>query len=116
YIDPKPRTFRYGTQLDEISNKSETDSEISMSVFEVRSSDEETTPANDRFSKADRYHAVPSLITRNFLTPRADISFVPLGVRTRTGLVNPVRPNGKRAVHTISTTRPISTARIFAPK
>ncbi|GJS12627.1 putative ribonuclease H-like domain-containing protein [Tanacetum coccineum] len=37
----------YGTQLDEMSNKCETDSEISMSVFEVRSSDEEITPAND---------------------------------------------------------------------
>ncbi|GJS51586.1 hypothetical protein Tco_1329818 [Tanacetum coccineum] len=46
----------YGTQLDEMSNKSETNNEISMSVFEVISSDEEITPANDRFSKADRYH------------------------------------------------------------
>ncbi|GJT82953.1 putative ribonuclease H-like domain-containing protein [Tanacetum coccineum] len=68
----------YGTQLDELSNKSETDSEISMSVFEVRSSDEEITPANDRFSKADGYHAVPPPITGNFLTPRADISFAGL--------------------------------------
>ncbi|GJT24728.1 hypothetical protein Tco_0894665 [Tanacetum coccineum] len=68
----------YGTQLDEMSNKSETDSEISMSVFEVRSSDKEITPANDRFSKADRYHAVPPSITGNFLTPRADISFAGL--------------------------------------
>ncbi|GKB21096.1 hypothetical protein Tco_0855019 [Tanacetum coccineum] len=68
----------YGTQLDEISNKSETDSEISMSVFEVRSSDEEITPANDRFSKADGYHVVPPPITGNFLTPRADISFAGL--------------------------------------
>ncbi|GKA36905.1 ribonuclease H-like domain-containing protein [Tanacetum coccineum] len=68
----------YGTQMDEMSNKSETDSEISMSVFEVRSSDEELTPANDRFSKADGYHAVPPPITRNFLTPRADISFIGL--------------------------------------
>ncbi|GJS42152.1 ribonuclease H-like domain-containing protein [Tanacetum coccineum] len=192
----------YGTQLDEMSNKSETDSEISMSVFEVRSSDEEITPANDRFSKADGYHVVPPPITGNFLTPRADISFAGLdeyairkkiiesktdtsksktsetvgktnevniekpksvhesvvpkpkinrdkviiedwnsddeddvsavkivspvktnetqtvrnrvdkiGVLTRTCLVNPVRPNGKRAVHTISTARPISTAR-----
>ncbi|GJS26550.1 putative ribonuclease H-like domain-containing protein [Tanacetum coccineum] len=66
----------YGTQLDEMSNKSETDSEISLSVFEVRSSDEEITPVNDRFSKADGYHDVPPPITRNFLTPRADISFV----------------------------------------
>ncbi|GJW12073.1 ribonuclease H-like domain-containing protein [Tanacetum coccineum] len=213
----------YGTQLDEMSNKSETDSEISMSVFEVRSSDEEITPANDRFSKADGYHAVPPPITGNFLTPKADISFAddeddvsavktvspikanetqtvrnqvdkigqisekegigfkkikacfvcknsdhlikdydfyakkspepkvktmvntgqrvikPLrdnakrvnqqkisnnlkypqarrtfvisGVLTRTCLVNPIRPNGKRAVHTVSTARPISTAR-----
>ncbi|GJS50058.1 ribonuclease H-like domain-containing protein [Tanacetum coccineum] len=70
----------YGTQLDEISNKSKTDSEISMSVIEVRSSDEEITPANDRFPKADGYHAVPPPITRNFLTPRADISFAGLDV------------------------------------
>ncbi|GJX76054.1 hypothetical protein Tco_0322865 [Tanacetum coccineum] len=68
----------YGTQLDEMSNKSETNSEISMSVFKVRSSDEEITPANDRFSKADGYHAVPPHITGNFLTPRADISFAGL--------------------------------------
>ncbi|GJS96330.1 hypothetical protein Tco_0803298 [Tanacetum coccineum] len=65
----------YDTQLNEMSNKSKTDSEISMSVFEVRSSDEENTPANDRFSKADRYHVVPPPITGNFLTLRADISF-----------------------------------------
>ncbi|GJR09634.1 putative reverse transcriptase domain-containing protein [Tanacetum coccineum] len=42
---------------------------------EVRSSDEEITPTNDRFSKVDGYHAVPPPITGNFLTPRADISF-----------------------------------------
>ncbi|GJV21230.1 hypothetical protein Tco_1370250 [Tanacetum coccineum] len=61
-----------------MSNKSKTNSEISMSVFEVRSSDEEMTPANDRFSKADGYHVVPPPITGNFLTPRADISFAGL--------------------------------------
>ncbi|GJX80887.1 ribonuclease H-like domain-containing protein [Tanacetum coccineum] len=33
------------------------------------------TPENDRFSKADGFHAVPPPITRNFLTPRTDISF-----------------------------------------
>ncbi|GKF68155.1 hypothetical protein Tco_0197834 [Tanacetum coccineum] len=64
----------YGTQLNEMSDKSE----ISMSVFEVRSSDEESTPANDRFSKADGYHAVPPPITGNYLTRRADISFAGL--------------------------------------
>ncbi|GJX58829.1 hypothetical protein Tco_0290219 [Tanacetum coccineum] len=52
----------YGTQLNEMSNNSKTDSEISLSVFDVRSNDEEYTPSNDRFSKADRYHAVPLLL------------------------------------------------------
>ncbi|GJZ75053.1 putative ribonuclease H-like domain-containing protein [Tanacetum coccineum] len=61
-----------------MSNNSKTDSEISLSVFDVRSSDEESTPANDRSSKADGYHAVPPPITGNFLTPRADISFAGL--------------------------------------
>ncbi|GKD31655.1 hypothetical protein Tco_1242433 [Tanacetum coccineum] len=68
----------YDTQLNEMSNNSETDSEISLSVFDVRSSDEENTPANDRFSKADGFHAVPPPITGNFLTLRADISFAGL--------------------------------------
>ncbi|GKF26488.1 hypothetical protein Tco_0082382 [Tanacetum coccineum] len=66
----------YGTHLNEMSNNFETDSEISLSVFDVRSSDEESTPVNDMLSKADRYHVVPPPITGNFLTPRANISFV----------------------------------------
>ncbi|GJZ72909.1 hypothetical protein Tco_0637055 [Tanacetum coccineum] len=37
-----------------------------------------STPANDKISKADGYHAVPPPITGNFLTPRADISFAGL--------------------------------------
>ncbi|GKF34972.1 hypothetical protein Tco_0108172, partial [Tanacetum coccineum] len=44
----------------------------------VRSSDEEITPVNDRFSKADGYHVVPPPITGNFLTPRVNISFAGL--------------------------------------
>ncbi|GJQ99684.1 hypothetical protein Tco_0522669 [Tanacetum coccineum] len=68
----------YGTQLNEMSNNSESDSEISLSAFDVRSSDEESTLENDRFSKADGYHVVPSPITGNFLTLRDDISFAGL--------------------------------------
>ncbi|GJX40475.1 putative reverse transcriptase, RNA-dependent DNA polymerase [Tanacetum coccineum] len=68
----------YGAQLNEMSNNSETDSEISLSVFDVRSSDEENTPANYRFSKADGFHVVAPPITGNFLTPRVDISFAGL--------------------------------------
>ncbi|GJZ20531.1 ribonuclease H-like domain-containing protein, partial [Tanacetum coccineum] len=67
----------YGTQLNEMSNNSETDSEMSLSVFDVRLSDEENTAANDRFFK-DGFHVVPPPITGNFLTLRADISFAGL--------------------------------------
>ncbi|GJX13867.1 hypothetical protein Tco_0205625, partial [Tanacetum coccineum] len=67
----------YGTQLNELSSNHETDSENSLSIFDVRSSDEENTPENDRFSK-NGYKAVPPPITGNFLTPRADISFAGL--------------------------------------
>ncbi|GKB22831.1 hypothetical protein Tco_0862232 [Tanacetum coccineum] len=110
----------YGTQLDEMSNKSETDSEISISVFEVRSSDEEITPANNRFSKADsldEYAIRKKIIKSKTTKPKDDTS------KSKTsetvGLINPVRPNGKRAVHTVSTVstaRTVGTARTFAPK
>ncbi|GJR27106.1 ribonuclease H-like domain-containing protein [Tanacetum coccineum] len=131
----------YGTQLNEMSNNSKTDNEISLSVFDVRSSDEENTPANDKFSKADRFHVVPPPIIGNFLTPRADISFAGLdeyairkkiieskttdfntktsktiGVLTRTGLITPVKQNKKRASHLVSTARPVSTVRPFTSK
>ncbi|GJT57679.1 hypothetical protein Tco_0992733 [Tanacetum coccineum] len=43
-----------------------------------KNDDEESTSANDMFSKADGYHVVPPPITGNFLTPRADISFAGL--------------------------------------
>ncbi|GKD52671.1 hypothetical protein Tco_1281647 [Tanacetum coccineum] len=49
-------------------------------------------------------------------------NMVNTGVLTKTALVNPVRPNEKRAIQTINTARPISTTRSvstvrpFAPK
>ncbi|GJU89110.1 putative ribonuclease H-like domain-containing protein [Tanacetum coccineum] len=67
----------YSTQLNELSSNHETDSENSLSIFDARSSDEDNTPENDRFSK-NGYKAVPPPITGNFLTPRADISFTGL--------------------------------------
>ncbi|GJR86806.1 hypothetical protein Tco_0210817 [Tanacetum coccineum] len=68
----------FGIQIDDLSNKFETDSENSSTVFEVRSSDEESTLANNRFTKANEYHVVPPPITGNPLTPRSDISFAGL--------------------------------------
>ncbi|GKB44651.1 hypothetical protein Tco_0889593 [Tanacetum coccineum] len=64
--------------MDDLSNKYDTDSENSLTVFEVRSSDEESTLENNRFTKANEYHAVPPPITGNPLTPRPDISFAGL--------------------------------------
>ncbi|GJR71417.1 putative ribonuclease H-like domain-containing protein [Tanacetum coccineum] len=125
----------FGTQMDDLSNKSETDSENSLTIFEVRSSDEESTLANNRFTKANEYHVVPPPITGNPLTPRADISFTGLDeytfrnkiieskttetnktiVLTRAGLVNNDRSNVSTA-RSISTVRPVSTARPLASK
>ncbi|GJZ93226.1 ribonuclease H-like domain-containing protein, partial [Tanacetum coccineum] len=68
----------FGTQMDDLSNKSKTDSENSLTVFEVRSSDEESTLANNRLTKSNEYHDVPPPITGNPLTPRSDISFAGL--------------------------------------
>ncbi|GJV80706.1 hypothetical protein Tco_1516576 [Tanacetum coccineum] len=53
--------------------------QVKVHLLQVRSSDEESTLANDMFSKADGYHVVPPYITGNFLTPRADISFAGSG-------------------------------------
>ncbi|GJT45891.1 ribonuclease H-like domain-containing protein [Tanacetum coccineum] len=68
----------YSTQLNELNRNHETDSENSFSVFDGKSSNEDSTSTNDRSSKAEGYKAVPPPITGNFLTPRADISFAGL--------------------------------------
>ncbi|GJT27065.1 ribonuclease H-like domain-containing protein [Tanacetum coccineum] len=70
--------LKFGKQKDDLSNKSKTDSENSLTIFEVRSSDEESTLANNRFTKGSEYHAVPPPITGNPLTLRANISFAGL--------------------------------------
>ncbi|GKF11659.1 hypothetical protein Tco_0049585, partial [Tanacetum coccineum] len=61
--------------MDDLSNKFDTVTENSLTIFEIRSSDDESTLANNRFSKSNEYHVVPPPITGNPLTPRADISF-----------------------------------------
>ncbi|GKA15114.1 hypothetical protein Tco_0694861 [Tanacetum coccineum] len=68
----------FSIQMDDLSNKSKTVSENSLTIFEVRSSDDESTLANNRFTKSSKYHDVPPPITGNPLTPRADISFAGL--------------------------------------
>ncbi|GKB91478.1 hypothetical protein Tco_0963750 [Tanacetum coccineum] len=99
------------TQLNELSSNLETDSENSFSVFDGRSSNEESTPANDRSSKADGYKVVPPPITRNFLTPRRNKELVlgkPSVSTTRT--VSTAMPIST-ARPSVSTARPVYTAR-----
>ncbi|GKF02696.1 hypothetical protein Tco_0029619, partial [Tanacetum coccineum] len=58
-------------------------------------------------------------ISNKLKYPQTRRNFVPKGVLTKTCLINPVRPNGKRAVHTVSTAstaRPVGIARPFALK
>ncbi|GJS20489.1 ribonuclease H-like domain-containing protein [Tanacetum coccineum] len=76
-------------EIDELKLKIEKWEESSKNLDESlnKSSDEENTPINDRFSKADGFHDVPPPITRNFLTLRADISLQLDGIAIRKKIV-----------------------------
>ncbi|GJR51980.1 hypothetical protein Tco_1402501 [Tanacetum coccineum] len=65
--------------MDDLSNKSETDSENSLTIFEVRSTDEESTYTNNSStkSKLSTCHS-PSTLQGTPLTPKFDISFAGL--------------------------------------
>nr|GEU49143.1 hypothetical protein [Tanacetum cinerariifolium] len=83
----------YGGQL------SESNSEVLSSVFDSRSSDGDNNPVNDRFKKGDRYHAVPSPLTGNYMLPLANLSFA--------GLDDSVyRPTANKASASISKGEP----------
>ncbi|GJX51004.1 ribonuclease H-like domain-containing protein [Tanacetum coccineum] len=58
-------------------NKSEVLNKVD-SVFDSSESDEDDNQVNDRFKKNEGYHAVPPPYTRNYMPPRADLSFVGL--------------------------------------
>nr|GEW82652.1 putative ribonuclease H-like domain-containing protein [Tanacetum cinerariifolium] len=48
---------------------------VTENVLDSRSSDEENSLANDRFKKDEGYHAVPPLLTGNYMPPKSDLSF-----------------------------------------
>nr|GEW24188.1 hypothetical protein [Tanacetum cinerariifolium] len=52
--------------------------EVTKTVFDNRSSDEENSLANDRFKKCERYHAVPPPLTGKYMPPKPDLSFARL--------------------------------------
>nr|GEU55759.1 hypothetical protein [Tanacetum cinerariifolium] len=52
--------------------------EVTETVFDNRSSDEENSLTNDRFNKGEGYHAVPHPFVGNYMPPKSDLSFVGL--------------------------------------
>nr|GEX45307.1 ribonuclease H-like domain-containing protein [Tanacetum cinerariifolium] len=54
------------------------ESEVLNNVFDSRKSDGDDSQVNDRFKKGEGYHAVPPPYTRNYISLRADLSFVGL--------------------------------------
>nr|GFC29060.1 ribonuclease H-like domain-containing protein [Tanacetum cinerariifolium] len=52
--------------------------EVTKTVFDNRSSDEENGVANDRFKKVEGYHAVPPPLIGNYMPPKPDLSFARL--------------------------------------
>ncbi|GJU10643.1 ribonuclease H-like domain, reverse transcriptase, RNA-dependent DNA polymerase [Tanacetum coccineum] len=116
----------YSTQLKELSSNHETDSENSLSIFDVRSSDEENTSENDKFLKnRDR------VIIEDWNSDDEDEEFEVQTVRPETqtvktrdeksGLHRPsvstarpvctVKPNVSTAKPSVSTARPVCTAK-----
>nr|GEU49258.1 hypothetical protein [Tanacetum cinerariifolium] len=47
--------------------------EVTETVFDNRSSDEENSIANDRFKKGEGYHVVPPPLTGNYMPPKPDL-------------------------------------------
>nr|GEY51487.1 ribonuclease H-like domain-containing protein [Tanacetum cinerariifolium] len=52
--------------------------EMTETVFDNRSIDEENSLANDRFMKGEGYHAVPPPLTENYMPPKSDLLFAGL--------------------------------------
>nr|GEZ49542.1 hypothetical protein [Tanacetum cinerariifolium] len=52
--------------------------EVTKTMFDNRSSDEENSLANDRFKKGKGYHIVPPPLTGNYMPPKFDPSFAGL--------------------------------------
>ncbi|GJR46931.1 ribonuclease H-like domain-containing protein [Tanacetum coccineum] len=59
-------------------NESEVLDNVFDSVFDSRESNGDHNQVNDTFKKGEGYHAVPHPYTRNYMPPRADLSFAGL--------------------------------------
>nr|GEW30261.1 ribonuclease H-like domain-containing protein [Tanacetum cinerariifolium] len=68
----------YDSQFNEKEVLDIKEEEVTETVFDNRSSDEENSVANDRFKKGEGYHAVPPPLTGNYMPPKPDLSFAGL--------------------------------------
>nr|GEU47520.1 hypothetical protein [Tanacetum cinerariifolium] len=66
---------RYDSQFNEKEVLDIKEKEVTETVFDNRSSNEENSVANDKFKKGEGYHAVPPFLTRNFMPLKHDLSF-----------------------------------------
>nr|GEX49333.1 hypothetical protein [Tanacetum cinerariifolium] len=78
-ISAKVKTgLGYNSQFNEKKVLDIKEEEVTETVFDNRSSDEENSLANDRFKKGEGYHAVPSPLIGNYMPPKSDDSFAGL--------------------------------------
>nr|GEV12548.1 hypothetical protein [Tanacetum cinerariifolium] len=78
-ISAKVKTgLGYDSQFNEKEVLDIKEEEVTETVFDNRSSDEENSLANDRFKKGEGYHAVPPPLTGNYMPPKLDLSFARL--------------------------------------
>nr|GFA33107.1 hypothetical protein [Tanacetum cinerariifolium] len=52
--------------------------EVTKTMFDNRSSNEENSLANDRFKKGKGFHSIPPALTRNYMPPKHDLLFAGL--------------------------------------
>nr|GEU45216.1 hypothetical protein [Tanacetum cinerariifolium] len=67
----------YDGQMNEsvVINIHVNESEVLDNVFDSRESDVDDNQVSDRFKKGEGYHVIPPPYTRNYMPPRADLSF-----------------------------------------
>nr|GEZ03642.1 putative ribonuclease H-like domain-containing protein [Tanacetum cinerariifolium] len=78
-ISAKVKTsLGYDRQFNEKEVLDIKEEEVTKTVFDNRSSDEENSVANDRFKKGEGYHAVSPPLTGNYMPSKPDMSFAGL--------------------------------------
>nr|GEV01565.1 hypothetical protein [Tanacetum cinerariifolium] len=78
-ISAKVKTgLGYDSQFNEKEVLNVKEKEVTETVFDNRSSDEENSLANDRFKKGEGYHSVPPLLNGNYMPPKFYLSFARL--------------------------------------